>query len=150
MDFSNSFSVAARLEEVWDFMLNVEEVTPCVPGAEVTETLDDTHYRGVLRVKLGPVSLSYRGDIEVERDRDEGRIVLHATGTEVRGVGRASAVISTVLSAAEVGTEVQIDSHVDVTGRVAQFGRGIMQDVASRNISEFASCLQEKIGAASA
>ncbi len=144
MDFTNEFTVAAPLERVWQLMMEVEEIVPCVPGAELTEVVDDNTYRGAVKVKVGPVSLRYAGEVQVERDADVRTIMMRARGNEVRGVGRASAHIKVSLSEQEEGTRVLVDSHVELTGRVAQFGRGLVQDVANRSIRQFAECLEEK------
>lgn len=148
MEFTNSFTVKAPLETVWAFMLDAREVAPCVPGAELTESLDATHHRGTVKVKLGAVQMSYRGELEIEPDEAARTIVLRARGSETRGSGGATGTFTTTLtSPPEGGTHVDIQTHVDVTGRVAQFGRGIMQDVANRMIKEFAGCLEQKLSA---
>jgi uncharacterized protein len=146
MDFTNSFNVTAPLEHVWEFMLKADEVTPCVPGAQLTESLDDLHHKGMVKVKLGPVAMTYRGELEMRPDHASHTITLYAKGTEIRGIGGASGRITTSLSKTDDGgTQVQIVSQVDVSGKVAQFGRGIMQDVANRMTKQFASCLEEKL-----
>lgn len=146
MDFDNHFTVRASLQSVWDVMLNAEEVAPCVPGAQITETIDETHFRGVVKIKLGAVQITYRGELELAADETTRTIVLHGKGTETRGSGGASGTFTTVLSAADTGaTDVDIHSHVDVTGAVAQFGRSIMQDVANRLIRDFTFCLEQKL-----
>jgi carbon monoxide dehydrogenase subunit G len=147
VEFNNSFSVDAPLETVWTFMLNAQEVAPCVPGAQITEVIDDTHYKGTVKIKLGAVQMTYRGELQMEPNEAERVIVLRARGTEARGSGGASGTFTTTLTPAEGGgTTVDIRTDVDVTGRVAQFGRGLMQDVANRLIREFAQCLERKIG----
>lgn len=151
MEFTNTFTVQAPLQLVWKFMLDANEVAPCVPGAQLTETLDETHYKGTVKVKLGAVQMTYRGELEMQPDEPNRTITLRAKGTETRGSGGASGTFTTQLTEPEEGvTHVEILSKVDVTGRVAQFGRGIMQDVANRLIKEFASCLEKKLEARSA
>lgn len=146
MEFTNRFSVHAPASLVWDFMLDAQEVAPCVPGAQITETVDETHFKGTVKVKLGAVQMQYRGDLTMEPDESARTITLRAKGTETRGSGGASGTFTTHISdAPDGGTDVEIVSRVDVTGRVAQFGRGIMQDVANRLIKEFAACLEQKI-----
>jgi uncharacterized protein len=146
MEFTNSFSVKAPIDRVWVVMISAEEVAPCVPGAQITEAIDGTHYKGTVKVKLGAVQMTYRGELEMQPDEASHTIVLTAKGTETRGSGGASGVITNRLSEPEPGvTHVEIHSRVDVTGRVAQFGRGIMQDVANRLIREFAKCLESKL-----
>jgi carbon monoxide dehydrogenase subunit G len=146
MDFTNSFTVKVPLQHVWEYMLDAEKVTPCVPGAALTETVDEHHYKGTVKVKLGAVQMSYRGELEMQPDESMHTISLHAKGTEIRGSGGASGRVTTRLSeAADGGTTIEMESHVDVTGRVAQFGRGIMQDVANRLVKEFANCLEAQL-----
>ncbi len=146
MEFTNSFTVQAPLTEVWTFMLDAHEVAPCVPGAQITETIDERHYKGTVKVKLGAVQMNYRGEMELDPDEAARRIILRAKGSELRGSGGASGTVTTFLvEGPDGGTEVNIHSQIDVTGRVAQFGRGIMQDVANRLIREFAQCLEQKI-----
>lgn len=150
MEFTNSFTVQAPLMEVWTFMLDAQEVAPCVPGAQITETVDERHYKGTVKVKLGAVQMNYRGEMELDPDEAARRIILRAKGSELRGSGGASGTVTTFLvEGPDGGTEVNIHSQIDVTGRVAQFGRGIMQDVANRLIREFAQCLEQKIVAQS-
>lgn len=150
MEFTNSFTVLAPLSEVWTFMLDAQEVAPCVPGAQITETIDERHYKGTVKVKLGAVQMNYRGEMELDPDEAARRIILRAKGSELRGSGGASGTVTTFLvEGPDGGTEVNIHSQIDVTGRVAQFGRGIMQDVANRLIREFAQCLEQKIVAQS-
>jgi carbon monoxide dehydrogenase subunit G len=146
MDFTNSFTVNVPLDRVWEHLLDAEKVTPCVPGAQLTETIDDRHHKGTIKVKLGAVQMSYRGQLEMEPDEEAHTILLRAKGTETRGSGGASGVVTTTLSSDENGaTMVVMESHVDVTGRVAQFGRGIMQDVANRLVKDFARCLESHL-----
>jgi carbon monoxide dehydrogenase subunit G len=147
MEFDNSFTVNAPLQRVWDFLLNVEEVAPCMPGAVLTEVVSDTEYKGTVKVKLGAVQISYKGTATI-RDVDEAAhtMVLVASGRETRGTGNASSTTTSQL--VEEGpnrTVVNLHSQVDVSGRVAQFGRSIMQDVASRLIGEFARNLEAKL-----
>jgi carbon monoxide dehydrogenase subunit G len=151
MDFTNEFTVDAPLATVWEFMQNAEEVTPCVPGASITEQIDDTHYKGTVKVKLGAVQMSYRGEMEMVPDEGDRTITLQAKGRETRGSGGASGTVTTrLVDAGDGRTKVEIHSQIDVTGRVAQFGRGIMQDVANRLIKDFAACLEQKMTASTA
>ncbi|MGH2448442.1 MAG: CoxG family protein [Chloroflexota bacterium] len=150
MEFTNEFSVAAPLAAVWDFMLDVQQVAPCVPGATLTEVVDETHYKGTVKIKLGAVQITYRGELELNADKDARRIELKVKGTESRGSGGATGTITSTLSQQDGQTHVEIISKVDVSGRVAQFGRGIMQDVTSRMIGQFAACIQDKLVAGEA
>jgi uncharacterized protein len=145
VDFNHQFTVDAPLDRVWTLLVDVQQVAPCVPGAEVTAKQDDTHYRGTIKVRLGPVQMSYQGDLELDADRDDGVIILRLKGSELRGVGGASGTMTSRLTEADGRTTVDIHSHIDVSGRVAQFGRGLMQQVAGRMINQFAACLQGKL-----
>jgi hypothetical protein len=145
MDFNNSFTVNVPVERVWALLLDAEQVAPCVPGAALTESIDPLHHRGTVKVKLGAVQMTYRGELEMEPDEVNRTIVLRARGSEARGGGGASGTFTTQLTDTGAGTQVDIHTRVDVTGRVAQFGRGIMQDVATRMIKDFASCLEQKV-----
>lgn len=121
-------------------------MTPCVPGAEITEAIGNTQFRGTVKVKLGAVQVVYRGELEIQADEPARTITLNGKGTELRGSGGAkgSATVTLVEQGGGV-TQVTVQSHVDVTGRVAQFGRGIMQDVANRLMNEFARCLELRL-----
>lgn len=146
MEFTNSFTANAPLDQVWMVLTNAQEVAPCVPGAEITELIDDHHFKGVVKVRLGAVSMSYRGEMEMQPDEPNHAIVLQGKGTESRGSGGATGKVTVRLeSSGGDTTDVTIHSEVDVTGRVATFGRGIMQDVSNRLIKEFANCLQGKL-----
>jgi uncharacterized protein len=152
MEFQNSFTVNAPLQRVWEFLLNIEEVAPCMPGAKLTEVVSDNEYKGTVKVKLGAVQMQYAGTATIESiDEATHSVVLVASGRETRGTGNASTTATSRL--AEEGpdrTRVDITSEVNVSGRVAQFGRGIMQDVASRLIAEFARNLEARITATGA
>jgi len=146
MEFTNTFDVQAPLQVVWDFMVDAQEVAPCVPGAQITETLDERHFKGMMKIKLGAVQMTYRGELEMDPDEGARLISLRAKGSEVRGSGGASGTVTTRVTEGSDGmTHVEIHSKIDVTGRVAQFGRGIMQDVSNRLIKEFAKCLETKL-----
>lgn len=144
MDFENSFSVDASIDRVWTRLLDVQAVAPCVPGASLTEVVSDTEYRGTIKIKLGAVQVSYKGSV-VLADVDEQRhsLVLSANGNEARGTGAASGTVRANLT--EDGpnrTTVHMASDVAISGRVAQFGRNIIQDVSNRLIADFARCLE--------
>jgi carbon monoxide dehydrogenase subunit G len=148
MEFDNSFTVQAPLQTVWDFLLNVEEVAPCVPGAEVTEQIDASNYKGQMRMKLGPVQITFQGQLSMEANQEAQEITLTARGQGLKGMGGASGrITSKVVDLGNGSTEVHIHSVVDVSGKVAQFGRGIMQDVAGKQIQQFASCVESKLKA---
>ena len=152
MKIENRFSVKAPIGEVWEHLLDVERVAPCMPGAELTEVVDDRTYKGKVSVKVGPVSLSFAGTVvKQEEDVAAHRVVLKADGREQRGKGAASATVLTLLSEATGGgTDVSIDADVTITGAVAQYGRGMIQDISQRLTNQFANCLEESLSAPAA
>ena len=136
----NRFEVAAQPDEVYRLMLDVERVAPCIPGAEVTGQGEDGSYDARVTVKLGPVSMTYRGTVAIESHDDAARTAaLRAKATEARGQGTAQATMTMAVEAAEAGgSSVSVSTDMLVTGRVAQMGKGIMQDVATRMIGQMA------------
>ncbi|HEV3312388.1 MAG TPA: SRPBCC family protein, partial [Chloroflexota bacterium] len=143
MEFENSFSVAAPLEQVWTYLLDVKAVAPCVPGAELTEIVSDTEFKGAVKIKLGAVQVNYRGTVVLkEVDNEAHRVVIVATGSETRGTGSASGTVTSTAVQDGQRTTVRMLSEIVVTGRVAQFGRNIMQDVSSKLIKDFAACVE--------
>ncbi len=145
MKLEHEFEVAAPVETVWALLLDLEQVAPCLPGGEVTERVDERTYKASVKVKLGPMQMTYRGDIAiVEADEAARRTVMEAKGSEARGQGTARATITTTLAPDGRGTRAQVVTDMQLTGRVAQMGRGIVQDVSSRLMGEFARCLSER------
>jgi len=147
VEFENTFTVDAPIERVWTHLLDVQAVAPCVPGAELTEVVGDREFKGTVKIKLGAVQVAYKGSL-VMTDVDEAarRVVLVASGSETRGSGSASGTVTSTLTEDAPGrTTVLIVSEVNVTGRVAQFGRNIMQDVSTRLTKQFADCLQASL-----
>ena len=141
MNIENSFSVNAPIEDAWKVILDLERVAPCLPGASIEEAAGD-EYQGTMAVKLGPISARYRGTVNVEEtDEANHRVVLRATGNETRGQGSASATITSSMSEVNGVTNVLVETDMEVTGKVAQFGRGIMQDVASELMDRFSTCV---------
>lgn len=149
MEFDSHFEVPASAEQVWAHLLDVEAVVPCMPGAELTETVDDTTWKGKVTVKLGAASLSFRGTVTMtERDADAKRVVLDAKGMEARGKGQATAkVTSTMAPAADGGTRVDIHTDLTLSGQAAQMGRGMIVDVSRRLTGEFADCVAGQLTA---
>src|SRR3954463_12471747 len=142
MEFDNTFEVSAPIDEVWKTMLDVERVAPCVPGAKVVEQTSDTAYKVEIRIKLGPVSMTYRGDVDiVEADESSHRAVLAIKAREARGQGTATA--KSELSLTENGDKTRSKIHTDVslTCRAASMGRGIIGDVSSKMVDTFAENL---------
>jgi carbon monoxide dehydrogenase subunit G len=148
MKMEQSFEVQAPLEQVWSALLDLERVAPCLPGAAITGHDDDGTYHGTFSVKLGPMTAAYNGTIKVD-DVDEAahRATLKAKGTDKRGQGGANATIVNTLSEHDGGTKVDAVTDFNITGRLAQFGRGgIMEDVSNRLMRDFAACLSTRLG----
>ena len=143
MLIENSFDVSAPLDQVWSYLLDIEKVVPCMPGAELTETIDESNWKGKVTIKLGPVSMAFAGKVTMdELDEVEHRAVLKASGMEQRGKGAASATITSTLEESPEGTRVKIVQDLKVSGQAAQFSRGMMQDVSNKLTREFADCLK--------
>jgi len=144
---SNNFSVDAPLEQVWAFLLDIPKVAPCMPGAELVETVDERTYVGQVGLKLGPIGVSYKGKIFFDQvDESSRTMVMKAEGAEQKGGGGAFARITSRVTPGDGRTEVRIETDLQITGRIAQFGRtGIVQEVARRMINHFASCLERQI-----
>ena len=145
MKLENEFTVDAPVDEAWNVMLDLERVTPCLPGAALTEQEGD-EYRGKMTVRLGPVKQEYNGTVGIEdTDEESHRAVLKADGKDARGQGTASATITSTLNEENGSTRVKVETDMQLTGRAAQFGRGVQQDVARKLLNEFAECLEREI-----
>jgi carbon monoxide dehydrogenase subunit G len=142
MEFDNTFTVSAPIDEVWDAMLDLERVAPCVPGASVVEQTGDNAYKVAIKVKLGPVSMTYNGDVEiVDADADARRAVMSAKAKESRGQGTADATVEMRLSQENGATRGAIHTDVAISGKAAAMGQGIIGDVSARLIDTFADNL---------
>jgi uncharacterized protein len=148
MLIENSFEVAASRQTAWNLLMDVPRVVPCMPGAQLTETVDDSNWKAKVSVKLGPIALQFAADIaRTEVDTAGNRVMLSTTAREVRGRGGAQATIESRLT--ELGpsrTRVDVRTDLSLSGSVAQHGRGIVQDVAGQMVGKFADCLQKQIG----
>jgi carbon monoxide dehydrogenase subunit G len=142
----HAFTVPAPVDQAWATLLDIEGIAPCFPGATLTG-VDGEEFTGTVKVKLGPVSLTYTGKGRfVERDDEEHRVVLDATGRDTKGNGTAGAGVVAHLEADGAdSTRVVVETELKVTGRPAQFGRGVIQDVGSRIIDQFAGCLAARM-----
>jgi carbon monoxide dehydrogenase subunit G len=148
MLIENAFTVAKPLDQVWDYLLDVHKVAPCMPGAELTETIDDRNWKGKLTMKFGPVSMSFAGSVTLEeRDEAAHRVVLHAKGTEQKGKGAADAKVTSWLEAVDAGTAVKMQADMTLTGAAAQLSRGLLPEVSKRLTQQFADCLEQSIAA---
>jgi carbon monoxide dehydrogenase subunit G len=146
MKINNEFTVGAPIQQAWDTMLNLERIAPCLPGAAIQDEKDEGEYDGTMKVKIGPITANYKGTVKFEEvDEENHRAVLQATGRDARGQGTASATIVSTLQEEADGTKVSVETDMKLTGRAAQFGRGIAQDVATKMLDQFASCLEGEI-----
>ncbi len=146
MVIENTFTVSAPPGETFALMADVERVAPCIPGATIIGAREDGGYDAKAVVKFGPLSLSYKGIAEIiELDTEARHAVLRARGSEQKGQGTASATLTMQVSPEGTGSRVDVTSDILITGRVAQMGRGIMQDVTSRMIGEMAKALEETL-----
>jgi len=149
IELDNSFTVPVPPEQAWDVLLDVERIAPCMPGASVTSVAGD-EIEGQVKVKLGPLSLTYKGTAKfTDKDQENRKISIEATGKETRGAGTASAHVEASLTPAdEAGsTVVAIHTSLNVTGRPAQFGRSLLPEVSGKLIAQFASNLAALIEA---
>jgi len=146
MQLENKFTIAAPIEDAWAALNNPETVAPCFPGAALTEYTGDS-FTGTVKVKLGPISLTYKGKgTYIDRDDANHKVVIDATGRDSRGNGTAKAkVTGTMVADGPDKTEVTMSTDMTITGRPAQFGRGVISDVADKIIGQFASCLADKL-----
>jgi uncharacterized protein len=146
MLIENSFEVPASIDVTWAYLLDVEKVVPCMPGAEITEVVDDSNWKGKVTIKLGPVSMSFKGKVSIsERDDDDHRVVLKGSGMEQRGKGAASVTITTTAEKISSGTKVVVVQDLKVQGQAAQMSRGMMQDVSAKLTRQFADCLKANL-----
>jgi len=146
MKLSNEFTVDVPVEDVWNVLLDLERITPCLPGASLTEETGEREYDGAMKVKLGPVTQQYKGTVKIqEADESAHRAVLRADGKDARGQGTASATIVSTLHDEGDGTRVSVETDMQITGRAAQFGQGIQQQVSEKLLGRFAECLEEEI-----
>lgn len=145
MQLTNEFSVAAPIETAWPLLIDIERIAPCVPGFKLTGSKDG-EYTGTMKVKVGAVSTSYDCEIRfVEVDEQQHRAVIAARGREKKGQGGVTAnIVSTLTGEGDV-TKASVVTDVDVTGRVAQFGRGILADVSNRLVKQFVSQLERRL-----
>ncbi len=143
MELINEFEVDAPLDVVWSVLTDVERIAPCLPGAQLQEVEGD-EYRGVVKVKVGPITAQYKGAASfVEKDDAGYRAVLRAEGRDTRGTGNAAADITAEMAPTATGTLVTVTTDLKVTGKVAQFGRGVMADVSKKLMGQFADNLSE-------
>ena len=150
MQIENEFTVPAPVDQVWAYLLDVERIAPCMPGAELTETIDDHTWKGKVLMKLGPVSLSFAGTVAMtERDDAAHRAVLTAKGMEQKGKGAANASVTSWLEPGDGQTTVKMIAEIQLTGAVAQLSRGLLPEVSKKLTAQFAECLEATLRAES-
>lgn len=148
MKLENSFDVPAPPEQAWALLMDVPRIIPCMPGATLDETVDDEHWKATMAVKLGPISLSFKTDVaREETDEAARRATLSAKAREARGRGNASATIVSSLMPQNGGTKVGIVTDLQLAGAVAQYGRGLVEDVSTQLVGQFADCLKKQLAA---
>jgi carbon monoxide dehydrogenase subunit G len=146
MRIENSFEVAAPPEAAWRLLNDIPAVVPCMPGAELQETLGENAWKAKLHVKLGPIVLQFTVDVTREQmDEEAGRVVLAARAREAKGRGNADATIESTLAPKDGSTRVEIVTDLTLRGAVAQYGRGIVPDVAAQLTKQFADCMAAKL-----
>jgi carbon monoxide dehydrogenase subunit G len=145
VELSNSFTVPAPIEETWSILTDLERIAPCMPGAQLLE-VDGEEYRGTVKVKVGPITVEYKGSASfVELDGGSHTAVLRASGRDTRGQGNATALVTAQLTAEGEATAVTVTTDLDITGKVAQFGRGMLADVSTKLIGQFVTRLESDI-----
>jgi carbon monoxide dehydrogenase subunit G len=145
VELNNDFEVNAPVDKAWAILTDVEKIAPCLPGAQLQEVEGD-EYRGIVKVKVGPIAVQYKGAaVFVEKDDANHRAVLKAEGRDTKGAGNASALITAQLQSVGDRTKVAVGTDLTVTGKVAQFGRGVMADVSSKLMRQFADNLEQLI-----
>lgn len=149
MLIENEFTVTAPIEDLWAYLLDVERIAPCMPGAELTETVDDRTWKGNLKAKFGPVTMAFAGTVVMEsRDDAEHRVVLKARGMEQKGKGAAEATVTSWLEpAADGDTTVKMQAQIVLTGAAAQLSRGLLPEISKKLTQQFADCLQASMAA---
>ena len=145
MELNNEFEVAMPVDDAWAVLTDIEKIAPCMPGAELKEVEGD-EYRGVVKVKVGPITASYKGIARFEDlDAKAHKAVLKAEGRETRGQGNATALITATLSPSTKGTKVEVATDLAITGKVAQFGRGVLADVSAKLLDQFVHNLESTV-----
>ena len=146
MQLENSFTVNASPDRVFAYLLDVNKVVGCVPGAELSEVVDATTFKGKVKVKVGPITVAYSGTARIAERDDTGRsATLEAEGRETTGPGSARAKAIMKVDADGTGSVVKVTTDYSVAGRVAQFGRGVMEDVSRRIVNDMAACIKANV-----
>src|SRR4029077_1993751 len=150
MDLTNEFRVPLAVDEAWAVLTNIERIAPCMPGATL-EGGEGDDYQGTVKVKVGPMTAQYRGTVRfLERDDAGHKAVLRAEGRETKGQGNAAATITATDTADGDGSAVTVVTDLTISGKVAQFGRGVLADVSTRLMGQFVDCLEKDLAAQAA
>jgi carbon monoxide dehydrogenase subunit G len=145
MELTHSFTIPIGVDQAFEVLSDIERIAPCMPGATI-ESVDGRDFTGRVKVKVGPMQITYRGKARYEElDADKHTAVIEARGQETRGSGTANATITSSLSGTDDQTEVTVVSNLSVTGRPAQFGRGVMNEVGAKLLGQFADCLSQRL-----
>ncbi len=145
MEITDSFRVSTPIDATWKVMLDIEGIAPCLPGAQLQE-IEGDEYRGVVKVKVGPITAQYKGAAKLaEVDETSRRIVIDASGRDTRGQGNAKATIVVTMAPEGAGTKVDVMTDLSITGKVAQFGRGVLADVSSKLMGQFVENLERDV-----
>ena len=151
MEFQNEFDVKAPIDQVWQTLLDLEKVAPAMPGAEVLEKVDDDNYKVAIKVKVGPMSMQYRGDVQIaDKDPEAHRATLKVKAREARGQGNANADVVLKLDEAGDATHGQMNASVQLAGRAAAMGGSVIQEVSAKLVDQFARNLGEMLAGAPA
>jgi carbon monoxide dehydrogenase subunit G len=147
MELTNEFRVGVPISDAWKVLTDVERIAPFLPGAQLQEVHGD-EYRGVVKVKVGPITAQYKGQATIlEQDEAAGRVVLRASGRDTRGQGNATADITATMVADGDATKVKVVTDLTVTGKVAQFGRGVLAEVSAKLMGQFVDALEADLAA---
>jgi carbon monoxide dehydrogenase subunit G len=150
MEIADHFRVSTPLDQTWNVLLDIEGIAPCLPGAQLQE-IEGNEYRGIVKVKVGPITAQYKGTATLaEVDESGRRIVLDAAGRDTRGQGTAKASIVVTMNDDNGGTRVDIVTDLSITGKVAQFGRGVLDDVSAKLLRQFVENLERDVLAGAA
>ena len=145
MELTNEFRVSVPVDHAWAVLTDLERIAPCMPGAQLQEVEGD-EYRGIVKIKVGPITAQYKGKASFEElDATSHRAVLRAEGRDTRGQGNASATVKAELTQEGDGTAVRITTDLAVTGKVAQFGRGVLADVSAKLLAQFVARLEADV-----
>ena len=148
MLIENSFDAGQPIDDVWTFFRDIPRVAACLPGADLTDEIGDDRYRGTVAIRLGPVKLEFDGEAEVtERDDANKTIVVDASGADKRGRGQAALKLNVALSPSSLGTKIDISLDLQLSGAAAQYGRGMVADVTSVLLNDFATNMQNRLDA---